>query len=1139
MASISKFSTALLSVPNEITLAAANFNVNFSLMKVEAPPEFHGLRDALSRTRRHEAEEGMPHVTARCLGALFEAIIPQIPRITVAYGTRVSEICAQVQPKTQPAAMFTDRAGADGTSIWAAATSGQHAIAMHLLSCMLARIWKPAEATSLWVELVERRKQEIFKSYNSASATGISAIMAAQQLINREQLSAWDASARSWLQTADATKRFQQTQLMLIINNVRMPVNTSKDPYESIISAWKSGLTAMENLLQGASQRVQDGAILLAISSWHIYPNMQVLSDLVKDIDMSDGLMNHSILTISTSGTSDSRDGVFWSLPLSRMRYYSPALVSERSIASDTSRITMEEFHIVVLGAFVAQWKTTCSDEIRCCKVIDRIYRAYQGLPKGQQGHVKIPRWFSLIAAAAHQVLNSSGQMKAQYHKLLKLGSRRCGAFLHDPEYMPPAFFGLGHFHILVRVLKDVEARINLLRRAAANRSMDAQGLVIRYKTEEKTSFRYASVTPHSRTSHKRSADAIETPSSGHRRFAIGRSIESEVSCHGDEGCGCTDPIITSCFCRDRNAKCTTTCHPNQEKCYCPDPPLLLDCQGNCSGSQRCVGCYNQDCLRRMEVEGEEVSLIHPDSQDVVDEYQFRLRQPGGKDIPTYGLAFGHGILAAVYQVKAEITYDTYYQDISDSPLATIEEIESAVFTNSFDPSSLRLETCCDHWLNDGMVQTMCSLDALVFASRLYASMPDTTVSIEVMSFPMYKSAWVRPCIRHRKKSFPNPNHGIWWHSDPIDEVTMSESKEPRYESDVAKSSDGSSDHLHDPYLDDESTFDSFSNPQDKDDMTMHWSEATFNFNFADEEEANNSTPNAMNIFRNNQLMSGRPDSQETFVQARHQQGQTQVFYDPINAEKVQEDVLLLRRSFACIAWFDSGEFDLPVDQLKPVMALVNGDSIYVASALLSGPSVSARGTPVTRVFGNLGRSEMSLLVPPADPRLAEPYLSAWKHINHSHFTGQLQNCFSGTSLHLTFTDSEDTVYLGNRGLRDRQVVFLEALVSIDDHGKHIGDLDVLSMFSKSTFEVQKSCSHTPEERTVVLHVCQLITIDNWDEFLDSPESAAIFRANGNWQARLGAAAAATQMGKHVFVLSPETPCLQCLGTPKVDMIIA
>jgi hypothetical protein len=445
MASISKFSTALLSVPNEITVAAANFNLNFSLMKVEAPPEFTGLRDALSKRRRHEAEEGRSHITARCLGALFEAIVPPIPQLTAAYGKRVSEICETLQKSAQPAGMFADRAGADGTSIWAAATSGQHAIAMHLLSCMLARIWKPAEATSLWVELVERRKQEILKAYNGSSATAISSIMAAQQLFNREQLSAWDASARSWLQTADATKRFDQTQLMLIINNVRMPVNTSKEPYESVIAAWISGMSTMEKLICGTPQRVHDGAILLSISSWHLYPNMQVLCDHGKDVDSGDKLMAHSLLTISTFGANNDRDGVFWSLPLSRMRYYSPPVISERNIASETSRISIEEFQIVVLGAFVAQWKEFCSSETRCCAILVRLRDSFQTR--------KTPPWFRIITTAASRLLESTSHVHAQYRKLLKLGSRRCNAFLHEPEFRPPALFGLIYFHVLIQAL--------------------------------------------------------------------------------------------------------------------------------------------------------------------------------------------------------------------------------------------------------------------------------------------------------------------------------------------------------------------------------------------------------------------------------------------------------------------------------------------------------------------------------------------------------------------------------------------------------------------------------------------------------------------------------------------------------------
>lgn len=61
MASIGKISSSLLTIPNELTVAAAALNFDFSLVKIEAPREFHGVRDALSKFRRNEAETGLPH----------------------------------------------------------------------------------------------------------------------------------------------------------------------------------------------------------------------------------------------------------------------------------------------------------------------------------------------------------------------------------------------------------------------------------------------------------------------------------------------------------------------------------------------------------------------------------------------------------------------------------------------------------------------------------------------------------------------------------------------------------------------------------------------------------------------------------------------------------------------------------------------------------------------------------------------------------------------------------------------------------------------------------------------------------------------------------------------------------------------
>lgn len=103
-----------------------------------------------------------------------------------------------------------------------------------------------------------------------------------------------------------------------------------------------------------------------------------------------------------------------------------------------------------------------------------------------------------------------------------------------------------------------------------------------------------------------------------------------------------------------------------------------------------------------------------------------------------------------------------------------------------------------------------------------------------------------------------------------------------------------------------------------------------------------------------------------------------------------------LARSFACIAMFESGEFNLDPSSLQSVFALSTGGSIFVASASLADPSADSSLSPIRRVFGNLGRL-----------------------VNHESFDRQVQDSFRLTSLHLSFTDFELTVDVGARGLRD------------------------------------------------------------------------------------------------------------------------
>jgi len=176
--------------------------------------------------------------------------------------------------------MFADQAGVDATSIWAAATSGPAAIAVHLLACMLARMFPGPEATSIWSELLEERKKEL-ASEDDTKPCHISTLLAAHISIPRDLLAEWDNSARSWLRVADEAKSIQQSQLLLIFKNVHVPVNKERgNLYRSVTAAWVKALELMENLLRGAAQCVTpyqgNGDLLLALASWHLYPDMDV-----------------------------------------------------------------------------------------------------------------------------------------------------------------------------------------------------------------------------------------------------------------------------------------------------------------------------------------------------------------------------------------------------------------------------------------------------------------------------------------------------------------------------------------------------------------------------------------------------------------------------------------------------------------------------------------------------------------------------------------------------------------------------------------------------------------------------------------------------------------------------------------------
>ena len=69
-------------------------------------------------------------------------------------------------------------------------------MAVHLLACLLARVWTAAEAISIWSEIVAARKA-VLQSRLQEDNFHINLVTASQIEVNRDQLSEWDASARA------------------------------------------------------------------------------------------------------------------------------------------------------------------------------------------------------------------------------------------------------------------------------------------------------------------------------------------------------------------------------------------------------------------------------------------------------------------------------------------------------------------------------------------------------------------------------------------------------------------------------------------------------------------------------------------------------------------------------------------------------------------------------------------------------------------------------------------------------------------------------------------------------------------------------------------------------------------------------
>jgi hypothetical protein len=478
---INRLQASLAQATNEVTVAAANINFDFTLVKCEAPKEYHGLGNTLSRKRKFEAETGQAHITARRLGALFEGVCPATPNLIKAYGLRASEIASNTKDKfSEPSnSIFAEQSGIDGTSIWAAATSSPAAMHVQLLACMLARIFDAQRATSIWYELVKDRKCEIAGKYESGETLRFATLTAAAQSeISRSSLADWDASARAWLRTADKVKNNAQQQLMLIVANMNIPVSSDMMVFSSVIPAWRSALESMEKLIGGMPHAANAGPPLLALSSWHLYPDLLAVGEKEVHVKFNDPLVSPGgRLTIGLDTLGEEGRGIHWSLSLAHLKFYGSPVISngEYNVAS---RLTFLQFTYAVFGTVLKSWNMPPSSVKTVAKLFvaveDFLVGASQENLAGTNTTIGVrefpnnrAHWWKLLSVPARTLLSGTRDERDEVQRLINLGFRRSAAFLSSGapgrSSIRP-FFGLCDPGIFVRLMHSSRERISFLR---------------------------------------------------------------------------------------------------------------------------------------------------------------------------------------------------------------------------------------------------------------------------------------------------------------------------------------------------------------------------------------------------------------------------------------------------------------------------------------------------------------------------------------------------------------------------------------------------------------------------------------------------------------------------------------------------
>ncbi|KAI0127508.1 hypothetical protein BJ170DRAFT_375533 [Xylariales sp. AK1849] len=1114
---VGRLQAALGQVTNEVTVAAANINFDFTLVKMEAPPEYQALGPVLSTRSKQNAESGPSHVLANRLSALFEDVCPQTPNLIKAYGSRASEISADVpvnRSKVNSSWIFSEFTGLDATSLWAAATSSKSALPIHLLACMLARMWTDAEATSLWVEIVAERRREISTKFERGEPVNFSVAAAAtQQEITREQLASWDASARAWLRVADIAKNRLQKQLLLIVKNIELPVNAEISPYGSVIHAWVSALETIEGLVSGRPHVVTDGSVLVALSAWHLYPDILVFGgkSCNKEINMKDNLVKPGgvlSLGISDNGRKGTSRGIYWSLSLAHHRYYGRPIQKTGTLGDEQGRITFEELEQVILGAALGHWLVEMSETNTALKYLLMLISSLGDITAPQH------QWIHVMQESIVHYFSG----KPEDSRLLSLGVRRR------------------------RVMLDASVEGNMFGdRESTFQSSDDEDVT---ELASESSLDDDSDSGHE--GHPNNAGSALDDND--ELLKVGEAVNKSDNGHESDDEEEADTYDINDELRDdHDEQLTNSGRPldDDNKLLGVGDDFNNSGDGLDSGDEEARALdidNNTEDSHEPRGESEEVDQNNLAEQSRSSASNAKRGLPADDLKNDIGQTSDHDHLGAFQSTTRKIDHAFFglnnlsvVLSLMGNPIDRIMLLRLlAGRVKGLDNAACLIA----YYTLDGQLQfatVFPSNGPVIFGvpQRIHGGIPDRncrTLHYRWVSNAKDQTPLPFEIVGGKERSWIRD--GIFLCSDNAIPGT------PKYK-----------------FL--------YGDPESA--AVYAISNLTFlgppSLTFGDGLWCcHNKLFDAIKLLRHFDAQKGLVRAVlTTLALAKRtysklsQEGATiscRIFDKPFRVQSIynamaefqgrrrERTSLLFECDFSLdfIGFFESG-YDIfnGNHTIENLIGLSAGDSLYIPTRILEDPSSWHPRYEYTRLLGNVGKPGMVILVSPENCESRGLSDVAWR-LSMPAFDGGLEDCFRNTSTHLSFTEWASP--LGTRsvvGLREPGATIFEAAIQVRDAGSWVADVNIMKALSHPSLTrlergISTMCDHTSTQPGVN---SLLSAIETWDQVIDCPEGASVARAHGNSLSRLALAAVLAEhcslQDKRVVICPQGIICWRCM----------